>query len=105
LRAPIAVTVEVRGTGRRAFRLARSLGEDGLRLERAAPFEIGRPVEVAFTLPDQSETLTLRAEVMLSEDDDEESGGRELGFLSPPASARALVHRYVAQRLGLPGSG
>jgi len=99
------VTVEVRGAGRRAFRLARSLGEDGVRLERPAPFEIGRPVEVAFTLPEQSETLTLRARVALCDEDDEEAGGSELGFLSPPESAKAVVHRYVAQRLGLAESG
>ena len=53
--APIAVTVEVRGRtrqgARRAFRLARNIGEDGMALERRAPFELGRPVEVAFTMP------------------------------------------------------
>jgi hypothetical protein len=38
------------------------VGEDGVRLVRPAPFEPGRPVEIAFALPD-GPTLRLRAEV------------------------------------------
>ncbi|HTA21254.1 MAG TPA: PilZ domain-containing protein, partial [Polyangia bacterium] len=64
LRAPVAVAVEVRADARRVFRLAASVGEDGVRLERAAPFEVGRPVEVRFALPTDPGTLTLRAEVL-----------------------------------------
>jgi len=51
LRAPIAVTVEVRAAGQRVFRLAANVGEDGVALERPAPFERGRPVEIAFAMP------------------------------------------------------
>ena len=111
LRAPIAVTVEVRGQtrngARRVFRLARNVGEDGLALERRAPFELGRPVEVVFTLPDGTEALRLDAEVRTADYDDDEDqqlaeGGRELGFLAPDEDERGLLRRYIAARLGLP---
>ena len=41
LRAPIAVPVEIRAPARRVFRLAATVGEDGLRLGRGASFEPG----------------------------------------------------------------
>jgi PilZ domain-containing protein len=110
LRAPIAITVEVRATGRRVFRLASSLGEDGLALERPAPFERGRPVEIAFVLPDGGERLRLPARVEAGDDDDDEEGdargetrgGRELTFLAVGEEDRRLLRSYVAERLGLP---
>jgi hypothetical protein len=109
LRAPVAVPVEVRaeiGTGsRRAFRLAQSVGEDGVRLVRPAPFEPGRPVEIAFTLPD-GPALRLSAEVLHADSDDEKqnegAGGRELTFIEVPSDARAALRGYVRSRLGLP---
>jgi hypothetical protein len=115
LRAPIAVTVEVRALtrggardgARRAFRLAWNIGDDGLRLERPAPFEIGRPVEVRFTMPDGGAPLRLHAEVRPAPDDDEEAGalgGRELIFLSPDEDDRRVLRLYVTDRLGLPDS-
>jgi len=88
---------------RRAFRLAAAVSEDGLRLERPAPYEIGRPVELRFMLPDDPTVLSLRAEIALSDDDGEgEHGGRELAFIEPGRDARQVIHRYVAARLGLP---
>ena len=106
LRAPVAVTVEIRRAGGpegRVFRLAAAVGEDGLRLERPAPFEIGRPVDVRLTLPDDPEPLALRAEIALGEGDGEgEAGGRELTFVDARAEARVQIHRYVADRLRLP---
>jgi hypothetical protein len=109
LRAPVAVPVEVRVAAgvdsRRVFRLAASVGEDGVRLGRAAPFEIGRPVEVRFALP-EGEVLALRAEVLHADDEDERlhegAGGRELTFLEPSIEARAAIRAYVRARLGLP---
>jgi hypothetical protein len=111
LRVPVGVAVEVRadaykGTDvRRAFRLSQSVGEDGVRLVRPAPFEPGRPVEIAFALPD-GPTLRLRAEVLHADDDDEKAnegaGGRELTFIEPSSDARAAVRAYVRARLGLP---
>jgi hypothetical protein len=110
LRAPIAVTVEVRAAGRRVFRLAANVGEDGIALERPAPFEIGRPVEVAFGIPDDTEGLRLFARVEAGHEDDEEAGddgpggagGRELIFLSIDPSDRERLRGYVTDRLGLP---
>lgn len=114
LRAPLAVPVEITVGGatkdvppRRVFRLATSVGEDGVRLNRPAPFEPGRPVEIAFTLPPPvAETLRLRAEVLHADADDERAnegtGGRELTFIDPPGAARAAVRGYVRDRLGLP---
>jgi hypothetical protein len=112
LRAPVAVPVEIRvdaGAGaRRVFRLAASVGEDGVRLARAAPFEIGRPVDVRFVLPAplDAETLALRAEVLHADADDENAnegaGGRELTFIEPSGEARAAIRAYVRARLSLP---
>jgi hypothetical protein len=109
VRAPLAVPVEVRASAaaeaRRVFRLATSVGEDGVRLGRAAPFEIGRPVEVRFVLP-AGEAVALRAEVLHADSDDEHehegAGGRELTFIEPPGDARAAIRAYVRARLSLP---
>ena len=105
LRAPVAVAVELRGAGhddRRAFRLAAAVGEDGLRLEGPAPFEIGRPVDVRLFLPDDPDIVTVRAEIALGDGDGEgEHGGREVTFLDAPADVRLRIDRYVADRLGL----
>jgi hypothetical protein len=107
LRAPIAVTVEVRAAGRRVFRLAENLGEDGIALERAAPFEIGRPVEVGFALPDDPEPLRLPARLEVrggDEDDDgaDVAGGRALTFLAVGEDDRRRLQGYVRDRLELP---
>jgi len=102
LRAPIAVPVEIRAPKRRLFRLAWAIGEDGIRLERAAPFERGRPVEVRFALPD-GEALALRAQIGDDDEDpDHDERSRELAFVDPPVEARLAIHRYVAARLELP---
>ena len=76
------------------FRLAADVGEDGLRLQREAPFEPGRPVEARFALPDGGEPLSLRAELVAE--------GGALRFIDAPSSARAALHRYLKDRLGLP---
>jgi hypothetical protein len=118
LRAPIAVPVEVKGPGRRVFRLAANVGVDGILLERSLPFESGRPVDVRFTLPDDPERETLRAVVRAGADqgaggpsgESEHAGGNkqasqrasELLFVDPPSAARQRISRYVASRLGLP---
>jgi hypothetical protein len=113
LRAPIAVTVEVRAAGRRVFRLAANLGEDGLALERPAPFERGRPVEITFALPDGADRLRLDARVEAGAQDHDDNddgeggrggpaGGRELAFLSVDEDASRLLRAYVIERLGLP---
>jgi PilZ domain len=108
LRAPIAVTVEVRAAGRRVFRLAENLGEDGLALERPAPFEIGRPVEIFFALPDDAAGMRLPARVETRDDDEEGDregglvGGRALTFLALGEDDRQRLRTYVKERLGLP---
>jgi hypothetical protein len=106
LRAPIAVPVEIRAASRRVFRLAWSVGEDGVRLQRAAPFELGRPVDVRLTVPGGDAALVLRAEVRAADEDEEAAqqgaAGRELVFLDPPHAARLVLRQYVQQRLELP---
>jgi hypothetical protein len=105
LQAPAAVPVELRASQRRVFRLSREIGEEGVRLERPAPFELGERIEVRVPLPD-GERLTLRATVEAVDDEDERGGkgGRGLRFIDAPHEARRLLHRYVARRLGLPQS-
>jgi hypothetical protein len=106
LRAPIAVPVEIRldarAGARRVFRLAWSVGEDGLRLGSGLPFESGRLVEARFRLPG-GETLALPARVTAGGADREaadEPG--ELTFVEPPGDARDALGRYVIERLELP---
>jgi hypothetical protein len=103
LQAPAAVPVEVRASQRRVFRLSLAIGEEGVRLARPAPFELGERVEVRLVLPDGAE-LTLRATVEAVDDEDEraDQGGRALRFISAPHDARHALHAYVARRLGLP---
>jgi len=97
LRAPIAVPVEVRADGRRAFRLAAAIGEDGLRLETALPFEAGRVVEARLQLPDGT-PLSLPARLA----GDRDRPAAELLFLEPPTDTRRAIHQYVLDRLELP---
>lgn len=106
LRAPIAVPVEIRLDARagapRVYRLARNVGEDGLRLGAALPFESQRLVEARFRLPG-GEPLALTARITMGGADREaadEPG--ELTFVEPPGDARAALGRYVIERLELP---
>jgi hypothetical protein len=105
LQAPAAIPVELRSSRRRLYRLSHSVGEEGLRLERRAPFELGEPVQIRFILPGADEPLTLRATVQPVDDEDERSdrGGRGLQLIETPRAAREALHQYVARRLGLPG--
>lgn len=97
LRAPIAVPVEISAARRRRFRLAWSIGEDAVRLERGCSFEPGRPVTIRFALPDGDAVLSLAARVERGEADDD-----HLELVDPPAEAREALRRYVHDRLGLP---
>lgn len=125
LRAPLAVVVEIRVDERRWFRLSRNVGEDGLTLQRPLPIEVGRPVELRLKLPlapgpagsgatpgtggasggreEDDATVVLRAELSLDDDDEPHghTGGRALVFLDPPRERRALIARYVKERLAL----
>jgi len=101
LRAPIAVPVEIRAPSGRVFRLAWNAGEDGVRLERPAPFEPGRTVDVRLALPDEGGALELRARLLA----DDEERAVEVAFLDPPEVARQALRRYVQRRLGLPELG
>lgn len=108
--APLAVPVEVRAPDRRVFRLSRSVAPTGLRLERPAPFELGRAVMARFVLPRHGqegapETVELRAVVALTDDDgDGEHGGSALNFLEPKGELEDAIVQYVRDRLGLPGN-
>jgi hypothetical protein len=95
LRAPIAVPVEIRAPAGRVFRLTWNVGEDGIRLVRGVSLEPGRPVDLRFALPD-GPIWELRAEIAGGDAEDD-----DLLFLEPPAETRALIRRYVLERLGL----
>jgi hypothetical protein len=105
LSAPAAVPIEVRSQDRRVFRLSREIGEGGVRLERPAPFEPGRPVDVRFVLPGGAGRIDATAEVVTTGDSEEQegaSGGAALYFLDLAPERRAEIAAYVAGRLGLP---
>jgi hypothetical protein len=81
------------------------VGEEGVRLERPAPFEAGEEVEIRLVLPDGDETLSLRAVIELSEEEAAEGGARGgsgLRLIEPPHEARRALDGYVKRRLGLP---
>jgi hypothetical protein len=104
LQAPAAVPVELHASRGRVFRLSRALGEEGICLERVAPFELGARVELRLNVPGSDEPLTLRATVEALDDDEERAEqGRGLRFIEPHHEARRALRTYVAQRLGLPG--
>jgi len=76
-----------------------------VRLQQPAPFEPGHTVEVRLALPDASAAharSVLRLPARL--DTDEEERAVELVFINPPDAARAALHQYVVDRLGLSGS-
>jgi hypothetical protein len=105
LSAPAAVSIEVRSQDRRVFRLSREIGEGGVRLERPAPFEPGRPVDLRFALPGSTGRIVVSAEVVTTGDTEEQegsAGGAALYFLDITPEARAEIAGYVAGRLGLP---
>jgi hypothetical protein len=104
LQAPAAVPVAVRASRRRLFRLSQQIGEEGIRLEKLAPFELGEPVEVQLAVPDSDEVVTLRATVEAVDEEEERAGlgGRGLRFIEPAHEARQILRGYVARRLGLP---
>lgn len=110
--APAAFPLELReardADARRVFRLCRAIGESGIELERPAPFEPGRPVELRFRLPGSPTPLALRAELTLLGEDEEQDGARGamgLAFLALDAASRLAIGRYVLPRLGLPPPG
>jgi hypothetical protein len=94
----MAVPVEIRAPKRRVFRLAANVGEDGIRLQQGASFEVGRPVDIRFDLPDDGGRWALTAIVAEGDGQDD-----ELAFVDPPSDAREAMRRYVHGRLGLPG--
>jgi hypothetical protein len=104
LQAPAAVPVELRASRRQIYRLSRDIGEEGVLLERPAPFELGERIEIRLPVPDTPEPLTLRATVEAVDDEDERGGrgGRGLRFIEPAHEARRVLRGYVAERLGLP---
>jgi hypothetical protein len=105
LAAPAAVPVEVISADRRVFRLSSEIGLGGLRLQKPAPFEPGRPVKVRFSLPGQSLRLEVEAEVVVTGDPVEqegEKGGLGISFREPTPETRAFITAYVGDRLGLP---
>jgi hypothetical protein len=104
LLAPAAVPVELRTADRRVFRLSREVGDEAVRLERPAPFELGEPVDVRLVLPDTDGPLVLRAEVTAVGDDAEAEGtvgGCGLLLVEPSVEAKGALMAYVARRLGL----
>jgi hypothetical protein len=110
VQAPLAVAVEIRvlDVGSRlvrAFRLSRSLGEDGLLVERDLPFEAGRPVSVELALPDDDpQAVHGRGVVIAVAPADEETEGeatrpRGVSFTHLDPECRRRVARYVAERM------
>jgi hypothetical protein len=105
LSAPAAVPVEVIAGDRRVFRLSSEIGPGGLRLQKPAPFEPGRPVVVRFGLPGQSGRLEVPAEVAATGaaiEQEGEQGGLGIEFREPTTEMRASIASYVSERLGLP---
>ena len=122
LPAPLHVTVLVRALDvgpklERVWRLSCAVGEDGVRLRRALPFEAGRPVRVELTLPDQDETVAATGvvtEVRPDEHDDdvaeaqEDAGAgedadrprpRAVAFTALEPLAKQRLAKYIEERM------
>ena len=96
--ALLAVPVEIRVLDveprvDRVFRLAHSIAEDALRLEREVPYERGRPVRILLSLPDDETPLVAEGRIERAD---------LVALLQLSAEAKAQIARYVRERNLLP---
>jgi hypothetical protein len=92
--ALLAVPVEIRllDVGPRidrVFRLAHSIAEDALRLERELPYERGRPVRITLSLPDAETPLVAEGRIERAD---------LIVLLELPGDGKAQIARYVRER-------
>ncbi len=104
--APLRVPVEIRGPSQGAprwFRLAHGVSELGLIFPRALPDELDGPVEIAFRLPEDQETVITRGRTIEVEagarDGDAPPERRAIRFVGLPEEDRARIARYVEERV------
>lgn len=103
--APLAVAVEIRALDVgprlvRAFRMSESIGEDSVRLVHDLPFEPGRPVIAALTLPGDAAAVHLTGVVaaVRAEGEDEDPRPRSIAFGHVDPATRHRLERYVTER-------
>ncbi len=84
------VPVEVsRENGERLWRLSKAVDEYGLDFEKPLSWEVGRPVEVTFPLPD-GERITAQGRV---------EGECAVKFTFLDDATKLSINRYVAERI------
>ena len=103
--APLSVPVELRRGegGPRCFRIARAISEEGLSFARPVPDDFEGPIDVALTLPEDEERVTLVGRIVEvpPETEDRPAERRAVRFVSPTEEARARIARYIQERLYL----
>ena len=105
LPAPLSVTAQVRAldTGPRVERVWRqtvAVGEEGLLLLRALPFEPGRPVRVDLVLPGDAPLSATGVVTEVRPDrEDEDALPRAITFTALDDAARRLILAYVEDGL------
>jgi hypothetical protein len=107
----VTVLVRALDTGaevERVWRASCRIGESGVALRRALPFERGRPVEIGLLLPDDDQPLAATGVVSelpaheLDEDSDPEPARprpRAITFTAIDPEAKQRIARYVEERL------
>jgi hypothetical protein len=104
LTAPLRIPVELARDDDRWFRLALTVGVDGLELSSAIPDELDGPLALRFQLPGDAQPIACRAraeERVVGDDDDEHAARSALRFLDLDEATRARVQAYLQERLGL----
>jgi hypothetical protein len=92
-RIPLEMWVEEINEGERYFRRAGNLSRGGLRLEHTIPLPIGTTVHLTFTLPGDSEAVSVSGQIVSSTGPDDLKMG--LKFIDLAAEAQQRIDAYL----------
>jgi len=78
------------------FQRSSNLSPSGMFLENTVPHPVGTRVSLQFTLPGDSATIRVQAEIV-SALEGEEQMGMGLRFVNPPADVQERLTAFIAQ--------
>jgi uncharacterized protein (TIGR02266 family) len=97
VRIPIKMWVEESGPAGLYFQRATNLSEGGLFLEKTIPHPVGTVVNLQFTLPDDTQPVKVRAEIVNAAAENGELG-MGLRFIDLDADASERIRGFVRTR-------
>ena len=95
IRIPLEMWVEETTQNERYFRRAGNLSRGGLRLDHTIPLPQGTVVNLSFTLPGDSEPVSVSGEIVSSAGPDDLRMGVKFVHVAPQAQAR--IDAYLAR--------